>query len=441
MRTSRKHVFHAGATTTGTESPDERKDRWFQPVLAPKTEKMREAVQKVVDRLTHYEMKLGWRKRGRRPSDQKVFEITVSALICNLVYHALIAEDGQGIAYHRSHRELGKSGRYVPVAINKTLPKIVERLASSRLRFLTHELGKQQHFGFSKVSVMFPGEATLRLIRKYDLAIHDVGRSLDQETIILKRPKKGPLDEGEMIPYDDTEVTRRYREELREINSWISAADIHFDPCQTDVARRADPTDLVLRRYFTMGRFDCGGRLFGGFWQRLHKYERRHRIEIEGEGVVSLDYSQMAPRMLYGEVGVVPAQEDAYQVPGFERHREGVKRLFNAMLFASQPMTRMPKGLADKFPKGTRVSDVAKAIQAAHKPISAHFFTGVGHHLQFKESEILIEILRRLRGLGHVALPVHDAVVVKASIAETAKQVMEEVFLRHTGLPGIVTEE
>jgi hypothetical protein len=40
------------------------------------------------------------------------------------------------------------------------------------------------------------------------------------------------------------------------------------------------------------------GRLFGGFWQGLKKQERHEGIWIGGEQVVTLDYAQMAPRIL-----------------------------------------------------------------------------------------------------------------------------------------------
>jgi hypothetical protein len=36
-------------------------------------------------------------------------------------------------------------------------------------------------------------------------------------------------------------------------------------------------------------------------------------------------------------------------VPGFEFHREGVKKVFNAMLFTDKALDRFPQGVREKF--------------------------------------------------------------------------------------------
>ncbi len=47
--------------------------------------------------------------------------------------------------------------------------------------------------------------------------------------IILKRARLDRWDKGEFLPYDDTPMTRRYRDEVQRINNWLEAADIDFD--------------------------------------------------------------------------------------------------------------------------------------------------------------------------------------------------------------------
>ena len=51
--------------------------------------------------------------------------------------------------------------------------------------------------------------------------------------------------------------------------------------------------DRSLRRIFTKGCFDHGGRLFGGFWQELSKTARFDGLVINDEDIVELDYGQM----------------------------------------------------------------------------------------------------------------------------------------------------
>lgn len=421
--------------------PETRRDRWFSPHRAPRSERLRMVIAKVIARLTRYEMNKGWRKRVRRPRDQSVFESTVTAVLCDLTHHALMADEGRAVAFSRSNQQLGKADRYKPVAMNKTLPYVVDLLARSQFRYLKTVKGYKCPFGGSMSSHMTPGRELLRLIARYGFDLEDLGESCDQETIVLKRTKTGPWDEGESIGYEDTEQTQIYREQMAVINQWIAQSDVEVDPVVKAVHPEHDPTKRVLRRCFTQGRFDRGGRLFGGFWQQLRKSERKCWITIDSEETAALDFSQMAPRLLYGLSGVIPGNEDAYTLPGFERYRSGVKKLFNAMLFAQAPLTRMPRGIGRDLPPSARIGNVVAAIQRAHGAVAHHFFTGIGHHLQFLESELLVDLLLRLREVGCVALPVHDAVLVQRPMVASVRPVMEEVFIQHTGTPALVVEE
>jgi hypothetical protein len=86
----------------------------------------------------------------------------------------------------------------------------------------------------------------------------------------------------------------------------------------------------------------------------------------------------------------------------------------------------------------TVVKDVTDAIIAAHPAISGAFFTGIGHLCQFRESQILVEVLRILVWLGITALPIHDAIIVPASAAAKAQRVMLHTFKVKTGQDGVV---
>ncbi|MET0722605.1 MAG: hypothetical protein ABWY64_17480 [Tardiphaga sp.] len=66
------------------------------------------------------------------------------------------------------------------------------------------------------------------------------------------------------------------------------------------------------------------------------------------------------------------------------------------------------------------------------------FYTGAGHRMMFVESEIMMRVLLRLKEAAIVALPVFDAVIVKASSEEHIKQVMMELFTAATGLGVLV---
>ena len=66
------------------------------------------------------------------------------------------------------------------------------------------------------------------------------------------------------------------------------------------------------------------------------------------------------------------------------------------------------------------------------------FHTGIGHYLQFMESQILVEVLLKLIDNGITASPVHDAVLVSEIHVYKSKQVMEQVFLDMTNVTSVV---
>jgi hypothetical protein len=181
--------------------------------------------------------------------------------------------------------------------------------------------------------------------------------------------------------------------------------------------------------------------LFGGFWQNLSKAQRRRGITIGGEAVATLDYAQMAPRTLYGLAGIEPPQDDAYILPGLESHRDGVKRVFNSLLFTDKPLKRFPQDTRRLFPPFVRLEQVVQRIQTRHHPVSHLFCIGIGFKLMFIESQCLIDVLLSLIDRSIVALPVHDAVIVPVSAVGTAKTSMLETFRRYTGMEGSVEEE
>jgi len=277
----------------------------------------------------------------------------------------------------------------------------------------------------------------------HGITLSDLGRRYDEteEVIILKAGthNDAPGRSKPLVEYADTPQVLQYRAELHRINRWLEAADIDVD--DAGLSKPVDPAQRHLRRVFSNSNFSHCGRLFGGFWQEMKKVERKEAITINGEPVTILDYGQIAARILYGMAGVAP-EGDLYDigVPGADI-RAGVKKVFNAMLYATKPLMRFPQHCLHHFPRGTRFEDIMAGITERHSTIAHHFFTGIGIHAMYLESEIMIDVLRTLIDHGIVALPIHDAVVVPASATELVRTVMLDVFHHHVGTQGVVTVE
>jgi hypothetical protein len=138
--------------------------------------------------------------------------------------------------------------------------------------------------------------------------------------------------------------------------------------------------------------------------------------------------------LAYAKVRCSPPSGDAYTLPGLEQYRDGVKRVFNALLFDKGPRKSFPKGENVRFPKKVKIGDTIGAIREKHPMLGSVLSTGAGFHLMYLESEIMMGVLGKLRNQNIVGLPVFDGVIVKASKAEIAKAVMKEQFNKTTGL-------
>jgi hypothetical protein len=429
-----------------SSSPDETveafpDDRPFDPYRCPRSEKARAVVADVLTQLQNYERHRALRKRARKATDQEAFETAVSTIVCNLIHHHLTGTPGDtGIYVTRSNQVLGQRSRYRPVAYGKTLPKVLDELAAPEMAFVTMDMGYQGYFGPARRTTIRAGERLVSRIEDYGLRLEDLGKENDGEVIILRRAKVGFWDEGDLIEYEDTEQTRRYRSEVQTINRWLAEAEIDFD---SDAASRAvDVSDRRLRRHFTQGSFESGGRLFGGFWQALRKRERFAGLHIDQSAIATLDYAQMAPRILYGIAGKPPPDGDAYDLGDpLRMPRDGVKKVLNSMLFAAKPLDRMPKGTRQLFAASVGIGELVDRINDRHQDIAHLFCTGIGHRQQFIESEILVDVLLALKQVGIVGLPVHDAVIVPHDRIDETRRIMEQAFEDHTGHVGLVGVE
>lgn len=313
--------------------------------------------------------------------------------------------------------------------------------------YFEQDLGVHSPFGGS-LTVVRPS-AMLRALIGGMSYLATVANHQHDEIVMLKGTKRAD-GYAELEEYTDSELTNRYRAEVRFINHKLAQADLDYVADLTTDGYGIDTRETFLRRYFTRGSFISGGRLFGGWWLPLSKEDRLANVLIGGESVVSLDFQAMGAMLAYAAAGAVPPEGDLYPTrytlgsPGDSQtvhlRRETVKRLFSACLFAEGRLTQWPRNL-QAAGRGVNVADVITALRAAHPAIAPLMFQGLGHALQFVESSILIDAMLRLLTNGITALPVHDCVVVPESAHEAAKGIMLEVFERHTGLPGRISVE
>ena len=105
-----------------------------------------------------------------------------------------------------------------------------------------------------------------------------------------------------------------------------------------------------------------------------------------------------------------------------------------AIINSTELPRRLPKGSRKHFPSRINLKDIIRAVEKKHPVIFPLMTSGIGMQLFRKESDILVDVLEALRSVGIVALPVHDAVVVRDDNADKAEAVMKQVFREHTGI-------
>jgi hypothetical protein len=82
---------------------------------------------------------------------------------------------------------------------------------------------------------------------------------------------------------------------------------------------------------------------------------------------------------------------------------------------------------------GVSLTALAARIAARHAPIRAAFGQSLGPLLQLVDSEIMRRVLNACRAADIVALPVHDAVIVREDKEQEAVAIMRRVFRAVTG--------
>ncbi len=415
------------------------KDRFFDPWRIAERDGLKAVVHEAIRMVTNYERHSGLRQRARKPADQKIFEETVEAVICDMIFVHLSGEL-RGSAVTLSNSVLGTKSRYRSSVFSKQLPSILRAMSSPEMAFIRMEVGWQKNFGNrGQRTLIWPAWRTAKRIEEHGICLMDIGRRQLRELIVLKSPKHDYWDESEYEDYDDTDLIIRMRNQMIEINEWLKSADIAI--AEPVLAARTQISDRSLRRVFTRGSFESGGRLFGGFWQQMKKEHRLDYIAIDDEGVIGLDFGQMAVRTAYGIAKAKPPEGDLYQIADYlPVYRDGIKKLFNSLLSSQKPLSRKPKGTRDLLPPYP-LSKLIEDISAKHPALAPLFFTAACHQLQFQESQIMVEVLLRLKRVGVVGLPIHDGLVVRCDAEDVAREIMEIVALEYTGVDIPVSTE
>ena len=388
------------------------------------------------------------RQRKRRGEGLKIHQLLVESIVANLAYATI----DEGSWTNNGEARLAKTIAVSLSRANKTtrydrriyrqlpnLLRVMRKLGLLKLR-LSKKLGRR--------STIEPTASFAREVKAAGITFDDFERDKHEELIVLSRTEKGFGLDGNYgkkhrrIDYEDTAETRRYRTELESINAFLAETNLEFATKGAAPTLTVDINRRRLVRYFTLPpwqeddrpRFDLGGRLFGGWWENLPR-EERHRIRIDGETVVDIDFASMFPRLAFLKLGIEPPMGDLYAVPGLEdpKFRDGVKGAMNTLLFANGPKARLPTEFSKQLPRRWTLAKVKAAILSRHPDLEPALEIGLGLELMFTESRILVAVLKRLVAEGTICLCLHDSLIAPTSKVDQVRKAMEETAAKVAG--------
>jgi hypothetical protein len=380
------------------------------------------------------------RQRRRRALDAARHNDAVSCLLANVVA-AELALPGLALAVRRRARDGGRVTTDAPVygsGLNAALA------AGERAGlFIPGRLG-----------VYSVAEPTAELLAMLPRSAGGITLATDQPALIL-RGRKGADGRAPVLPFDPATVEREVRD-MCAVNDWLRQLPLEVagPPAWVTATRDArlvrvvTPHARACTRIFINGTFAHGGRLYRPCWLGMPKAERFARLRLAGERIAEVDYRSMFLRLAYRAMGAVwpfPPGEDGYCAPGVgDVERAGLKTCTNALLHGARGW-QFPAETAAKFPPGTTPREVFAGVRVRHPALLAGgaFGSVIGHELARTESDLMVSLLLQCRDLGVPALGVHDALLVPASRAGEARELMQRIARECLGcdLPARVREE
>jgi hypothetical protein len=236
---------------------------------------------------------------------------------------------------------------------------------------------------------------------------------------------------GRLIDYEDSALTRRMRREIEAINRRLSrivvaldGVDVCQDGCGWIIAGNYYyPAPPHLRRIFSRGSFENGGRAYG-WWQTLPS-RYRSMMTINGERVLEPDFAQLHAQIIYALRGVA-LDGDAYETAEFSRD-EG-KMAFNIAINAKNRPSAIGAIMRHLKLGRHSATTLLQSITEKHKVVADVFCSDAGVAMMRIDGDVTVDVMQRCIAQGIAALPVHDSIMVPARHADQTAEMMVAAF-------------
>lgn len=423
---------------------------------------------KVVDQVVaklqeHVWVELGKTKRRLAGTDLDRLSYSVECLIRDCVAIVLQRERKAEASIKKGHHQYDGSRPDKMLTYNIHIQRAFEGLIE--LGYI--EISKPGYFDRKGRKDGTPTSRLTRYIATTKLLSHFTDNELkslpaiippyiDPELIKVRVKEKDEdgVTRRKSLAVKETSDTKRMRQNLMVINKALSKHwyDLEIPDEELSELQKRLAHDVVnertirmdqrsVYRVFNDPKLETGGRFYGGWWQNIPKEYRQH-LAVNGKKMVELDYSNQHPTILYAWAGLdrpadcysgVIKMTDVLDGTSPSELRDMVKASFNAMLNSPKPLRQAPTGIRPAA-FGLKWSDVSSAIAEFHKPISHHFYTGVGLELQRIDSDIAEAVMLHFAKRQIAILPLHDSFIMHSGYETSLEPVMRDAFQSVVGL-------
>lgn len=388
----------------------------------------------------------------------KGIDIAISIIIANIFN---VLQSKLRLCVPRNKRFLrGSSSRYIPKGVTYySFTKALDAMEKAGLIVQRVTRGEHRHVAdvttgevrtIRQATTIEPTPFLLSLLASpsdstglTDSTTGGVGEGFDREPYEIGLPPTRIADgaevihlrdkpDGKSVPveYDDTPETIAMREEVERINAHLKRYRCkHVGSLITEYV----PDDPYLVRIFNNADWRQGGRLYG-YWPQSIKAEDRHKLRIQGEPLADMDFASCAVGLLHFHDGIeFDPDTDPFTIPGFEEHRDTIKRASYAILNSPRRLTGYPDGFSKEERSKLSWKKLNELIHEYIPIISRHAYTGIGLKLSYHESNIIINVMMALINNEVSFVPMHDGIMVPESQAELTKKLMHECYTNYTG--------
>ncbi|MCP4327170.1 MAG: hypothetical protein GY791_01875 [Alphaproteobacteria bacterium] len=361
-------------------------------------------------------------------------------------------------ACSRNNNDYAAGTRYNELHISRLTINVMNTLIEARL--VDEEIGfKDRTTGIGRYTRIWPTATLIEMFKKARFSPFDIISHQDRLSVILRDRDTDECGCKE-IEYDPTEETERMSAMLREYNNLLASTHIDIPELENpwiDIETNDEPhrlfvnqRDKFVRRIFNRGSFDCGGRFWGGWWQRCPK-DYRAKIFLDDQPTNEVDFSGLHIVMLYAEERVdywEAVGDDPYKIPApnfirDEAHSREVAKLLILMLLNAKSNTqaynafrsRASVGSAEKSLKNSQLSEIHTLLERKHPLIAKHFGSDAGIRLMNRDAKITEIILQTFVQRSTPALSLHDSYVVPVGYEDFLIETMGQAFESVMGVP------